>query len=208
MKKITFIIAAFILSFCTSYASEINFSRANFKSENRFDHNEPIQFSERGIDFFVFPNGEFDFNTRPGDSNGNFYMKTAGRRSFEININFENFGVRIERDNFGRIRRIGNTFINYDFQDRVSRIGSVFLRYNRFALIQIGGLQLVYNQFGELVDTFGSVFSRQVYSDNSGHCNDNYSDNNNSHNENHYYFKVKEKKYKKYKKDKESENDD
>ena len=217
MKKITFFVATFVLAFCTSNASEINFSGVNSNSATRFDHNEPIQFSERGIDFFVFPNGEFDFNTRPEDSNGDYYFKTAGRRSVEANNNnFENFGVRIERDNFGRIRRIGNTFINYDFQDRVSRIGSVFLRYNRFTLVQIGGLQLVYNQFGELIDTFGCVktrnFSGFVYSNNNGSCNNNdypyYG--NNSQNDNQYYFRgkgKKEKKEKKYKDD-ESKNDD
>ena len=120
-------------------------------------------------------------------------------------------------DNFERIRRIGNTFINYDFQDRVSRIGSIFLRYNRFALVQIGGLQLIYNRFGELIDTFGSVKSRRysgftntyyygngnnsnVYyrnNNNNSNCNnDNFSDSNNfqnnddlQNNDNHYYFR-------------------
>ena len=30
---------------------------------------EPIQFKERGIKFYVFLNGEFDFNTQPNRNN-------------------------------------------------------------------------------------------------------------------------------------------
>ncbi len=218
MKKITLFVASLMLTATQIKASEIiNFSGTDLEFATRFNQDEPIQFSERGIDFFVFPNGDFDFNTRPNDSQGDYYFKTAGRRNAEVNgRGLENYGVRIERDNFGRIRRIGNTFINYDFQDRVSRIGSIFLKYNRFALVQIGGLQLVYNRFGELIDTFGSVKSRRysgftntyyygngnnsnVYYRNSSNndCNNNnFSDSNNFQNnddiqneDNHYYFR-------------------
>ncbi len=219
MNKITLIVASLMLvANATKASTLINDAKINLDFGTRFNQDEPIQFSERGIDFFVFPNGDFDFNTRPNDSQGDYYFKTAGRRSVEANgRGIENFGVRIERDNFERIRRIGNTFINYDFQDRVSRIGSIFLRYNRFALVQIGGLQLIYNRFGELIDTFGSVKSRRysgftntyyygngnnsnVYyrnNNNNSNCNnDNFSDSNNfqnnddlQNNDNHYYFR-------------------
>lgn len=213
MKKITILVASLMLATFASKASEIiNLSDLNSDFISRFNHNEPIQFSERGIEFFVFSNGEFDFNTRPNQNQGNYYFKTAGKRTSEVNSGqFDNYGVRIEQDNFGRIRRIGNTFINYDIQDRVSRIGSIFLRYNRFSLIQIGGLQLVYNRFGELINTFGSIknfrnygFTNNVYSysgnvyqyQNSGNLNNNYyqyqNENNqyiDNHNDDEYYYK-------------------
>ncbi len=187
MNKITSFVTVLMLVATATKASEvINFSNSNLNFDARFNNDEPIQFLESGIDFFVFPNGDFDFNTRLNDSQGDYYFKTAGRRNVAANgQGIENYGIRIERDNFGRIRRIGNTFINYDFQDRVSRIGSVFLRYNRFALIQIGGLQLVYNRFGNLINTYGSVksnrnpgFINNYYSNN---CNYNYNNNINSH---------------------------
>ncbi len=230
--KITLFVASLMLATTATKASDIiNFSGSNVEFKTRFNNDEPIQFSERGIDFFVFQNGEFDFNTRPNDNGGDYYFKTAGRRSVEANgQGLENFGVRIERDNFGRIRRIGNTFINYDFQDRVSRIGTVFLKYNRFALIQIGGLQLVYNRFGELVDTFGSVKSRgysgftNTYYYGNNNCNSNYNSNNNQYSDNqyngnqpddnsHYYYrtdgtkaKIEDKKEDALKKNKEDRN--
>ena len=199
MKKITLLVAMALMS-CAAQASKL---------ANRFNFNEPIQFNERGIDFFVFPNGEFDFNTRPNDSNGNFFYKTAGRRAV-INVGIQNYGTLIEHDSYGRVRRVGNTLINYDMQDRVSRIGSVYMRYNRFALIQIGGLRLMYNRYGELVNTFGAVkrFANQGFTNGFAHCgngmyygpsnnNNGYNNNNNSYNNNdfdtgnssNYYYK-------------------
>ena len=212
MNKIILLVASLMLATTATKASEINnFSGLISGLTSRFNQDEPIQFSERGIDFFVFPNGQFDFNTRPNDSNGDYYFKTAGRRNPAVNNQQSgNYGVRIEQDNFGRIRRIGNTFINYDFQDRVARIGSIFLSYNRFSLIQIGGLQLVYNRFGELIDTFGSVKSCRNYgfttSNYTHYGHGNYYNSNNYHNNNendydynndnqqnsndHYYYKT------------------
>ena len=192
MKKITFLVATILLAVNVARASGV-IKATDVSFKNSYSFNEPIEFSERGILFFIFPNGEFDFNTRPDDSHGDYYYKKAGRR-FDNNDrrNPSNYGVLIEKDNFGRIRRIGNTFINYDFNDRVSRIGSVFMRYNRFALAQVGGLQLVYNRYGEIIDSYGSVqgnrnrgFSSNYYGPRPGNCTTGYS-NINYNNENEY----------------------
>ena len=169
-KKITLVVASIFLAGGMAYASENPvFSDNNVTKGIRlvdYRDADPIVFMERGIEFYVFPTGEFDFNTRPEDSHGDYYFKTAGKRStvvVERGGRPENYGVRIERDAFGRVRRVGNTFINYDAFDRVNRIGTVFMRYNSFALTQIGGLRIVYNRRGQIVDMFGSV-KRSYYS--------------------------------------------
>lgn len=157
MKTITFLVASVLMT-----STFVN----AFESSTRYRFDEPISFVERGVAFFVFPNGEFDFDTRPGDSQGSYYFKTAGRRGAAVATGRPiNYGTLITHDSFGRVRRVGNTFINYDHRDRVSRIGSVFMRYNRFALTQIGGMQLVYNRRGDIIDTIGSVngFGNQGY---------------------------------------------
>lgn len=188
-----------LVASATKASTLINDSKKSLEFTTRFEHNEPIEFNERGIQFYVFPNGEFDFNTQSENSQGGMYYKTAGRRSFEVNINL-NGGVAIERDNYGRVRRVGNTFINYDFQDRVSRIGSVYMRYNRFALTQVGGLQIVYNRFGEIIDIFGQVKAYRNYQPycNNGHNNGHHYGNSNNvyqsnndynNNDDYYYYK-------------------
>lgn len=175
MKTITFLLAAVLLGANVAKASVVTI--AGEKMATRYGANDPIEFNERGIVFFVFPNGEFDFNTRPSDHQGDYFYKGAGRRgAVSVNRIQANYGVLIENDSYGRIRRVGNTFINYDYNNRVARIGSVFMRYNRFALVQIGGLQLVYNRFGTVIDSYGSVkgFRNQGFTNSYYRSDDSY----------------------------------
>ena len=192
MKKITFLVATILLVGNVAKASDV---LRNYGEEKRmkYSFDEPISFTERDIEFFVFPNGEFDFNTRPEDSQGDYFYKTAGRRvSASTNRGPVNYGVRIEHDSFGRVRRIGNTFINYDRSDRVSRIGTVYMKYNRTALVQIGGMQIIYNRRGDIVDFVGNVKGRSNYGyayNNNYNSDYNYSASNNTSNE-YYYYKA------------------
>lgn len=157
MKTITFLVANLLLIGTTANATTVNTMVLDEK-RTHYNENEPISFVERGIEFFVFLNGDFDFNTRPEDHQGAYFYKKAGRNVTQSDARrMVNYGVRIEHDSFGRVRRIGNTFINYDNRDRVNRIGSVYMLYNRMGLTQIGGMQLVYNRRGDLAHTIGSV---------------------------------------------------
>jgi hypothetical protein len=188
MKTITLLVASIFMMANVATANKV--TKFTLNNAN-FSFDEPISFIERGIEFFVFPNGEFDFNTRPQDSQGNFYYRTAGRKTTEASAERRavNYGVRIEHDSFGRVRRVGNTFINYDYNDRVYRIGSVYMRYNRFALSQIGGMKIIYNRRGEIVNTIGSI--KRWY--NTGYtyndCNTiEDTDSNSTTNTNDYYY--------------------
>ncbi|WP_395045050.1 hypothetical protein [Flavobacterium sp.] len=200
MKKITLLVASILLVGSVAKASDV-LTIADERTTTRFSLDEPISFTERGIDFFVFANGDFDFNTRPNDSQGEYFFKSAGKRGSDSRRDNRptNFGTMIEHDSFGRVRRVGNTFINYDNNDRVNRIGTVYMRYNRFALTQIGGLQIIYNRRGDIVDMFGSVkgrrnygFTQNYYGNNQDYDNDDNHNNNYSQNYNNdsYYYKA------------------
>lgn len=92
---------------------------------------EPVKITVRQIDFFIFPNGEFDFNAHQR-RNRHYYSPSE-------------FGVRVERDRYGKIRRIGNVYINYNRRRQVTRIGQVFIKYNRQGLVyKIGKFKLKY----------------------------------------------------------------
>lgn len=192
MKKITLLVASIFLVGSVANASEI----INFSDENRFpldfsDAN-PIEFTERGITFYVFPDGQFDFNTTP--SYGEIYYKPA--RNSSVNKTFgapatlrnSNRGVRIEHDEMGRVRRLGNVFINYDGYDRIKRIGSVYMTYNRFALAQIGGLRIIYNRRGMIVDFIGNVKGFRNYNYNPYNNEDYNYDNETEYNDEDYYY--------------------
>lgn len=164
-KEITLVVASIFLAGSMAYASEnpvFSDNKGEVYAKHKVDYRdaEPIRFMERGIEFYVFPNGDFDFNTRPEDAHadGGYYFKAAGKRAtVTVERRPVNYGVRIEHDAFGRVRRVGNTFINYDAFDRVNRIGTVYMKYNSFAITQIGGLRIVYDRKKCIIDMFGQV---------------------------------------------------
>jgi hypothetical protein len=90
-----------------------------------YSYNNAVNFFERGIEFFIFTNGDFDFDTR----------------------SYNNRGIRIERDFRGRIRSVGNVFINYDRRGNVTRVGNIFMRYNRGRLAKVGNLRVSYDRW-------------------------------------------------------------
>ncbi len=165
MKKISLLLTGLLLVVTSAQASEkINTTVDGNKGlTKRYRYTQPIKFVERGVEFFVFKNGEFDFNThrtvynrsRRGSVNATFgapgvRVRYSGPR--------RGYGVRVEHDHLGRVRRVGNTFINYNRVGQVKRIGSVYMQYNRRGLLrQIGGLYLRYNRWGRLVSMQGRV---------------------------------------------------
>lgn len=202
MKTITLFATVLLVTGTMAKATE----KKEIAVENRigtYRFDEPISFIERGIEFFVFPNGDFDFNTRPQDSQGDYFYRTAGKKRTVQARRPVNYGVLIEHDSFGRVRRIGNTFINYDNLNRVKRIGSVYMNYNRFALTQIGGMHIVYNRRGEIVDVFGTVkgwrnegyayqYSNHTYYGNADGYRGDYSTNYDSYENDTYYYRTKD----------------
>ena len=194
MKKITLLVAANLLvgslAFATTDERAVAFDRTRGATVHYMDA-EPIVFMERGIEFFVFLNGDFDFNTRPQDSQGGYFYRrgASARGNSAVAVNY---GVRIEHDSFGRVRRVGNTFINYDQFNRVTRIGSIYMRYNNFALTQIGGMQIAYNRRGQIAQMIGQVnyrrgnagFTTTTYYGSSDYANQNGT----TYNDNSYYY--------------------
>ncbi len=204
MRKITFLVAGFLLMLNAATAQEIRTDRrgngnGHHNGNGHNGHNdyyaidyrdaEPIEFRERGISFYVFPNGDFDFNT----GNSSYIARRGG---VPTTTNIENRGVRgirIENDNYGRVRRIGNVFINYDYYGRVKRIGSVYMTYNSFALTKIGGMRLFYNYHGEIVGVTGYVNGMNYgYHYNpcpAGYSGGDYHDDDYGNDDDFYYYK-------------------
>ena len=149
----------------------------------RYRYAQPIMFVERGIEFMIFPDGSFDFNTNMEHAYHNansYYYRSTTRRSNAVNTTFgapgsvsrvqysrprsqsyyPTTGVLVQHDNDGKVRRIGNVYINYDRRGRIKRAGTVYMSYqrgNRGYLRQVGGLRVNYNRWGEIVHISGTV---------------------------------------------------
>ena len=145
-------------------------------TNNRYNnYAQPIQFTERGVEFLIFPDGTFDFNT-PIENNtydngyDNEYYRRSNTRRRSINTTYGAPGTRVQysapksrgtiitHDASGKVRRIGNVFVNYNRIGQVKRLGSVYMRYTQGGtLTQVGGLQLKYNRQGQLIKLVGQV---------------------------------------------------
>jgi len=203
MKKITLLVASILLYGNLANATEKTI-HSNSRNRFNFSDNEPIEFSERGITFYVFQNGEFDFNTQTTVGNDKYYRRNSNTTYGAPGVNNysspNNGGVCIEHDALGRVRRVGNVFINFDYNDRIKRIGSVYMSYNCFALDQIGGLKIIYNRKGEIIDMYGSVKgyrSSWGYSDWNANANDyntNYYSSMPNNANNQYYYRKSQPK--------------
>lgn len=191
----------------------------------RYRYAEPIMFVERGVEFLIFPDGSFDFNTNIGNSFANYndsyyYRESSNARRGSINttqgapgtvsrVHYSaprSGGILIQHDYDGKVRRIGNVFLNYDNAGKVKRVGSVYMNYSRGGMLsQVGGLRLTYNHWGELVNSYGIVNtynSQYNYGLGQGHAFGTYNDNDFDDSGDYFYYRQgdKVKKQKKIKK--------
>lgn len=198
MKKITLLVAGILLSGTLAHASE-NATASDYKSYYSapviYYNAEPVVFTERGVEFMVFLDGGFDFNTVPATGGASYYKGSRSQiASSGVGTRYTNninTGVRVEHDNMGRVRRVGNVYINYDAAGRVKRIGSVYMNYNSFALTQIGGMRFVYDKYGRVTKTYGTINNNSrsyVYQPGNGYGSS-YSTNTGSYQDYYYYRK-------------------
>ena len=135
MKKGVLILLGMFMMVSTVEAKSGNLLPNRFGFNYSYDNS--VNFIERGIEFYIFTNGDFDFDTRINDTYYDYNgVRTKAR------------GVRISRDFRGRINRVGNVFINYDLRGNVTRIGNVFIRYRRGLLSRVGDLKVRYDRWG------------------------------------------------------------
>jgi hypothetical protein len=204
MKKITLLVASLLLMSNATITSEKNVFIGNeegYRFITDYRDADPIVFKERGIEFFIFLDGQFDFNTQPTVSSTRGRTQSMNRtygapgvRTVTVSNSYYGpaSGVRVEHDNQGRVRRVGNVFINYDAYGRVKRVGSVYMKYNSFALNQVGGMKIFYNRRGQIIDVVGfvnnfSTGNNYNFGGNSGY--DSHNSFNNNNNEDFYYYK-------------------
>lgn len=149
MKKGVLILLGMFMMVSTVEAKNGNYLPHNNRVNNFYENS--VNFTERGVEFFIFTNGDFDFNTNYNDT----YYDHNGKRT-------RNSGVSIDRDYRGRVRRVGTVFINYDYKGNVSRVGNVYMRYYRNRLTNVGNLNINYDHWGNPI-FYGNVKNNYYY---------------------------------------------
>ena len=123
-----------IMSFVAVSANDKNTSSKKTITINRYD--EAVTFIERGVQFHVFLNGDFEFDNpnRNRDYNNRRYSRN---------------NIRIDRDYEGKIKRVGRNYIRYDYKGNVTRIGNIRIYYRRGLIKRVGNLKVSYNSWGD-----------------------------------------------------------
>lgn len=159
MKKAILFIAAMLLIGTTAQANDQKQSDQINRDAKRYRAVQPVVFFEGGVTFYVYPNGEMDFKTlhhkknQRVDWNNGRYNSPGHTRRYRPSTRFS-----IQYDYYGRLKKVGNSYINYNSFDQASRIGSVAIQYNRTGLVsKIGGLHIYYNRYNKIQYVEGNV---------------------------------------------------
>ena len=144
----------------------------NKGEKHRYNNSDAVRFAENGVLFTVFTDGTFDFKKdkfatpyRYGRNyKTNYYGKRnkRGKRGHGVNYKLD-----VKTDYYGNIVGINNICISYKRNGKVRQIGSVDIFHQRGRMVQVGGMSIAYNRFGEIRDTHGYVnrYNRKVWHD-------------------------------------------
>lgn len=131
-----------------------------------FNYGESFIFVEGGVEFSVYPNGEFDFYYNPQFARTSVVHIPAPNYNISYNSGF-NYDPFVQYDDFGAVIQIENVPVYYDYYGRIVQAGNVFLNYNsRGQLIRVGNMHIRYNRFNQPVKYIGFINSynpRYVY---------------------------------------------
>lgn len=156
MKKIATLVFGFLLIGITSHPSTNSSSVSENNTSNRFDGSAYI-FEEGGVEFSVFPDGQFDFSYL-GQSNGSQIEVIIGSPNINISFNAgRDYDLFVQYDDYGAVTQVENIPIYYDSYGRITRAGNVDIRYNNRRIVRVGGLFVNYNHYGQFISTSGFI---------------------------------------------------
>ena len=138
MKKITLILGLVLIAFSVNAMGNKNVSKG-------YDGNSFI-FVEGDVEFSIFPDGQFDFVYigQPKSSRTTIH-------SPNINISYNsgyNYDAYVQYDNYGAVIQVESVPIYYDYYGRIIQAGNVDIQYNDRRLVRVGGMHVLYNNYG------------------------------------------------------------
>lgn len=158
MKQLAYLFSVLFLSSTAIMASTSEeLDQKPFEVNNSgYGNGNNFIFVESGIEFSLFPDGQFDFHMANYTNNVNVSVNSPNV-SISFNTGYDYNGF-VQYDEFGAIIQIENTPIFYDYYGRVVRVGNVSMRYNNFGyLTSVGGLYIHYNRYNQFTYCSGFI---------------------------------------------------
>ncbi|WP_424493432.1 hypothetical protein [Salinimicrobium sp. GXAS 041] len=115
-----------------------------FEENLIYGYGDAFIFVEGGVEFAIYPDGQFDFFYNSRRTGYNVNVVTP-----HVNISYNagyNYDPYVQYDDFGAVIQVENVPVFYDYYGRIIQAGNVYISYNRFGRVAtIGGLHLHYN---------------------------------------------------------------
>ena len=151
----------FVLTFASLFISVIGLQATTIdEGFNRDYDGKSFIFVEGGVEFSIFPDGQFDF-VYLGNQGSQLSINTPN-----IAVNFNsgyNYDAYVQYDNYGAVIQIEDVPVYYDEYGRISQAGSVTIRYNDRRVVQVGSLYVHYNPYGYYSHYTGYINSWNRY---------------------------------------------
>ncbi len=154
MKNLSTLLAVLFLGFGIAHAEKV-------EDDNRYrGYTDNFIFVEGGIEFAVFPDGQFDFNYLDNGPQLNGYVD-VGNVNISFNTGYD-YDPYVQYDQYGAVIQIENTPIYYDSYGRVIQAGDVYINYRNGYVNRIGNLYVRYSRPGIILNYTGyiNVFNR------------------------------------------------
>ena len=123
-----------------------------------YRYGDSFIFVEGGIEFAVYPDGQFDFfyNSRGNGYNVNV-VSPGMNMSYNAGYNYDPY---VQYDDFGAVIQIEHVPVFYDYYGRIIQAGNIYITYNQFGRVaRIGGLHLYYNPYNQFTHYTGYINS-------------------------------------------------
>lgn len=122
-----------------------------------FNYGDSFIFVEGGVEFSVYPNGEFDFYYNPQFARSPIAHIPVPNNNISYNAGY-NYDPFLQYDDYGAVIQIENVPVFYDYYGRLVQAGNVSLNYNsRGQLVRLGNMHIRYNRFNQPIKYNGHI---------------------------------------------------
>jgi len=142
MRKFILLTAAILLGTSVGLADT---STAETSMTYGYNYGKSFIFSENGITFSVYPDGEFDFYLNRLHNAG--VRADIGNVGITFNSGYD-YNAYVQYDDYGAVLQVENVPIYYDYYGRVEQIGDVRVYYRNGRVYRVGGLYAYYTPAG------------------------------------------------------------
>ncbi|MCM4156072.1 hypothetical protein [Gramella sp. AN32] len=150
MKKLTLIIAAIFLGLSV---------KASVASTLTPNYSDSFIFVEGGVEFAIYPNGEFDFYFNPDFRRGNSVHIASPNVNISYNSGY-NYEPYVQYDDYGAVIQIETVPVYYDFYGRIVQAGDILIGYNSLGYVtNVGRMRVHYDRFNHFTHQTGFINS-------------------------------------------------